>query len=68
MDVPEVKVSFTLKAKQIGPLPITPDRVTVGHWSADPVQIPMPGDWQVQVMVRTSDIDQTTVDKNIKIG
>lgn len=68
MDVPEVKVSFTLKAKQIGPLPITPDRVTVGHWSADPVQIPMPGTWQVQVMVRTSDIDQTTVDKNIKIG
>ncbi|WP_405999787.1 copper resistance protein CopC [Streptomyces sp. NBC_00829] len=68
MDVAEVKVSFTLKAKQIGPLPITPDRVATGHWSADPVQIPMPGDWQVQVTVRTSDIDQTTVDKNIKIG
>ncbi|MET7621188.1 copper resistance protein CopC [Streptomyces sp. NPDC005408] len=68
MDVPEVKVSFTLKAKQIGPLPITPDRITTGHWSADAVQIPMPGDWQVQVTVRTSDIDQTTVDKNIKIG
>ncbi|MFF3397145.1 copper resistance CopC/CopD family protein [Streptomyces sp. NPDC002659] len=68
MDVPEVKVSFTLKAKQIGPLPITPDRVATGHWSADAVQIPMPGDWQVQVTVRTSDIDQTTTDENIKIG
>ncbi|WP_328674412.1 copper resistance protein CopC [Streptomyces sp. NBC_00322] len=68
MDVPEVKVSFTLKAKQIGPLPITPDRIATGHWSADAVQIPMPGDWQVQVTVRTSDIDQTTTDKNIKIG
>ncbi|WP_406400993.1 copper resistance protein CopC [Streptomyces sp. NBC_00879] len=68
MDVPEVKVSFTLKAKQIGPLPITPDRVAKGHWSADAVQIPMPGDWQVQVTVRTSDIDQTTTDENIKIG
>ncbi|MDQ0942241.1 copper resistance CopC/CopD family protein [Streptomyces sp. V1I1] len=68
MDVPEVKVSFTLKAKQIGPLPITPDRLTTGHWSAGAVQIPMPGEWQVQVTVRTSDIDQTTIDKNVKIG
>ncbi len=68
MDVPELKVSFTLKAKQIGPLPIRPDRLTAGHWSASAVQIPMPGDWQVQVTVRTSDIDQTTIDKNVKIG
>ncbi|MFF3243213.1 copper resistance protein CopC [Streptomyces sp. NPDC002870] len=68
LDVPEVKVAFTLKAKQIGPLPITPDRLTAGHWSAGAVQIPMPGEWQVQVTVRTSDIDQTTIDKNVKIG
>ncbi|MFC4612098.1 copper resistance protein CopC [Streptomyces maoxianensis] len=68
LDAPEVKVSFTLKAKQIGPLPITPDRLTAGHWSSGAVQIPMPGKWQVQVTVRTSDIDQTTIDKNVKIG
>jgi copper transport protein len=68
LDAPEVKISFTLKAKQIGPLPITPDRISAGHWSASAVQIPMPGDWQVKVTVRTSDIDQTTIDKNIKIG
>jgi copper transport protein len=68
LDAPEVKISFTLKAKEIGPLPITPDRLTAGHWTASAVQIPMPGDWQVKVTVRTSDIDQTTIDKNIKIG
>ncbi|MFK4690916.1 copper transport protein [Streptomyces pristinaespiralis] len=68
LDAPEVKISFTLKAKEIGPLPITPDRITAGHWTASAVQIPMPGDWQVKVTVRTSDIDQTTIDKNIKIG
>ena len=27
-----------------------------------------PGNWQVAVTVRTSDIDQVTVDKNVKIG
>ncbi|MFG2640926.1 copper resistance protein CopC [Streptomyces sp. NPDC048370] len=68
LDVPELKVAFTLKAKDIGPLPVVPDRIQAGHWSANGVQIPMAGEWQIQVTVRTSDIDQTTIDKNVKIG
>ncbi|MCI3240847.1 copper resistance CopC/CopD family protein [Streptomyces spinosisporus] len=67
-DVPEVKLAFTLEAKKIGPLPVTPDRITTGHWSAGDVQIPMAGDWKVAVTVRTSDIDQVTVSKNAQIG
>ncbi|MFV0128961.1 copper resistance protein CopC [Streptomyces sp. HMX112] len=68
LDVPELKVSFTLEAQAIGPLPVTPDRVAAGHWSSPRLQIPMPGDWRIRVTVRTSDIDQTTIDKNVKIG
>ncbi|ORT57706.1 copper resistance protein CopC [Streptomyces sp. CB03238] len=68
LDVPELKVSFTLESQQIGPLPVVPDRVTAGHWTSAGVQIPMPGEWKLQVTVRTSDIDQTTIDKNVKIG
>ncbi|MFE7581374.1 copper resistance CopC/CopD family protein [Streptomyces gardneri] len=68
LDVPEVKVALTLKAKDVGPLPVAPDRIQTGHWSASGVQIPMPGEWTIQVTVRTSDIDQTTIDKNVKIG
>ncbi|MET7573474.1 copper resistance protein CopC [Streptomyces sp. NPDC005492] len=67
-DVPEVKVAFTLAAKNIGPLPVTPDRITTGHWAANGIQIPMAGQWKISVTVRTSDIDQTTVDKNAQIG
>ncbi|MET9910458.1 copper resistance protein CopC [Streptomyces sp. NPDC006476] len=67
-DVPEVKVAFTLDAKKIGPLPVSPDHVTTGHWAANGVQIPMAGDWKVAVTVRTSDIDQVTVSKNAQIG
>ncbi|MGW2518735.1 copper resistance CopC/CopD family protein [Streptomyces sp. NPDC001617] len=67
-DVPEVKVAFTLEVKKIGPLPVTPDHVTTGHWTATGVQIPMAGDWKVAVTVRTSDIDQVTVSKNAQIG
>ncbi|MET9656077.1 copper resistance protein CopC [Streptomyces sp. NPDC006510] len=68
MDIPEVKVAFTLESKDIGPLPVVPARLAEGHWTADGVQIPMAGNWKVAVTVRTSDIDQTTVDKNMKIG
>ncbi|MFB7605723.1 copper resistance CopC/CopD family protein [Streptomyces gardneri] len=68
LDVPEVKVALTLKAKDVGPLPVAPDRIQTGHWSASGVQIPMAGEWTIQVTVRTSDIDQTTIDKNVKIG
>ncbi|QWB24537.1 MULTISPECIES: copper resistance CopC/CopD family protein [Streptomyces] len=67
-DIPEVKVDFTLKAKNIGPLPVTPDHLATGHWSANGVQIPMAGDWKVDVTVRTSDIDEVTVSKNAQIG
>ncbi|ULR51854.1 copper resistance CopC/CopD family protein [Streptomyces deccanensis] len=67
-DVPEVKVAFTLEAKKIGPLPVVPDRVTTGHWTASGVQIPMAGDWKIEITVRTSEIDQVTVSKNAKIG
>ncbi|MFD9673498.1 hypothetical protein ACFWAO_16540 [Streptomyces sp. NPDC059981] len=68
LDLPEIKISFTLEAKEIGPLPVAPDRDAPGHWSATGVQLPLAGDWRIDVTVRTSDIDQTTVQKNVKIG
>ncbi|MCF3964327.1 hypothetical protein L1885_22215, partial [Streptomyces fuscigenes] len=68
LDVPEVKASLTLKSRRIGPLPVTPERFAPGHWAAEHVQIPMPGTWQLALTVRTSDIDETTVYKNITIG
>ncbi|GAA0658899.1 hypothetical protein GCM10009535_42760 [Streptomyces thermocarboxydovorans] len=67
-DIPEVKIAFTLEAKDIGPLPVVPDRLSTGHWSASGVQIPMAGDWKIEATVRTSDIDQVTVSKNTQIG
>jgi len=67
-DVPEVKVAFTLESQKIGPLSVTPDRIATGHWTAKGVQIPVAGDWKVSVTVRTSDIDQVTVNKNAQIG
>ncbi|MEU5899861.1 MULTISPECIES: copper resistance protein CopC [Streptomyces] len=67
-DVPEVKVSLTNEAKDVGPLPVAPDHIATGHWSANGVQVPMAGTWKIAVTVRTSDIDQVTVKKNAQIG
>lgn len=68
LDLPEIKVAFTLPAKDVGPLPLVPDRAAPGHWTASGVQLPLTGEWRIDVTVRTSDIDQTTVQKTVKIG
>ncbi|WP_406085585.1 copper resistance CopC/CopD family protein [Streptomyces virginiae] len=67
-DLPEIKVAFTLPAKDVGPLPLVPERAAPGHWTASGVQLPLAGEWRIDVTVRTSDIDQTTVQKTVKIG
>jgi copper transport protein len=68
VDVPEVDVGFTLKAKRIGPLAARLKHIDTGHWTAEGVALPLPGTWELSVSVRTSDIDETTVTKNIQIG
>nr|WP_189929276.1 copper resistance protein CopC [Streptomyces sulfonofaciens] len=68
VDVPEVQVALTLRSQHIGPLRITPEHIAPGQWTARGVQIPMAGDWQFALTVRTSDIDEVTVYKNAKIG
>ncbi|MER6843078.1 copper resistance CopC/CopD family protein [Streptomyces platensis] len=67
-DVPEVKVSFTQRAKKLGPLSVTTRHTAKGRWRASGIQLPVPGKWQLSLIVRTSDIDQVTEIKNVKIG
>ncbi|PJN41629.1 hypothetical protein CG747_07595 [Streptomyces sp. CB02959] len=67
-DVPEVKVSFTLGAKKLGPLPVTLRHSGTGHWTASGVQLPVPGRWQLSLLVRTSDFDQVTETRNVTIN
>ncbi|WP_079115877.1 copper resistance protein CopC [Streptomyces hygroscopicus] len=68
VDVPEVKVSLTLGQKGIGPLRVPLEHLSTGHWSARTVQLPMAGTWQLSLTVRTSDIDQVTETRNVKVA
>ncbi|MEV0602328.1 copper resistance protein CopC [Streptomyces sp. NPDC050315] len=67
-DVPEVRVSFTSKAKNLGPLQAAFKHTGTGHWTARNVQLPAAGTWQLSLVVRTSDIDQVTETRNVKIS
>jgi copper transport protein len=66
-DAEEVEVAFTLPAEDIGPLLVQTRRAGADRWSASGVQIPMTGDWQVSLTVRTSDSDHVTETKSVKI-
>ncbi|MFJ7042340.1 copper resistance CopC/CopD family protein [Streptomyces sp. NPDC101112] len=65
--VPELRLTFTLKAQKVGPIDAKlTDRG--GYWATDTLQIPLPGTWTMKLTVRTTDIDQVTVEKNVKVG
>ncbi|WP_407835798.1 copper resistance protein CopC [Streptomyces sp. DSM 116496] len=67
LDVPAVEASLTSPSHGIGPLPIPLRRVSEGHWTVPDFQVPMPGDWELALTVRTSDIDQTTVRRPVRL-
>ncbi|MEU9149412.1 copper resistance protein CopC [Streptomyces sp. NPDC048417] len=64
--VPELRLSFTLTAQKIGPLPAgLTDRG--GYWGTNSVNLPIAGEWTMNLTVRVSDLDQVTVAKKIRI-
>ncbi|MFC4034082.1 copper resistance protein CopC [Streptomyces polygonati] len=68
VDVPEVRLAFTLPAQHLGPIQVPLKHTGTGSWSATGVQLPLPGTWQLQVTVRTSDIDEITQTKNVQVS
>ncbi|MFE2670274.1 copper resistance CopC/CopD family protein [Streptomyces mirabilis] len=65
--VPELRLTFTLESQQIGPIDAElADKG--GYWAADGVTLPVAGTWTMKVTVRTTDIDQVTVSKTVKIS
>ncbi|MEU8826194.1 copper resistance protein CopC [Streptomyces sp. NPDC048636] len=68
VDAEEVKLSLTLKEKAIGPLRVPLEHLSTGHWSTESVRLPLGGAWQISLTVRTSDIDQVTETKTVKIA
>ncbi|MFH8657805.1 copper resistance CopC/CopD family protein [Streptomyces afghaniensis] len=64
--VPEVRISFTLPSRKVGPIDA---RLTDagGYWSTNSVNLPLAGTWTMKTTVRVSDVDQVTVEKQVRI-
>ncbi|MFI1729264.1 copper resistance CopC/CopD family protein [Streptomyces acidicola] len=65
--VPEMRVTFTLRAQDVGPIDA---KLTNrgGYWATDTLRLPLPGTWTMKITIRTTDIDQVTVEKNVKVS
>ncbi|MDT3398834.1 hypothetical protein RKE29_19645, partial [Streptomyces sp. B1866] len=68
VDAEELKMSFRLAEKNLGPLAVPLEHLSTGHWSAARVRLPVPGAWTLSLTVRTSDIDEVTETRTVKIG
>lgn len=64
--VPELRVTLTQEELGIGPLDAKLKNQK-GYWAAYDLRLPMPGEWTVNVTIRTTDIDQVTVRETVRI-
>ena len=64
--VPELRVSFTLPAKDVGPLDAElTDKG--GYWGNSFLNLPLAGKWEMKVTVRTSEVDQVSETKTVVV-
>ncbi|GHH06267.1 copper resistance CopC/CopD family protein [Streptomyces lanatus] len=64
--VPELRVSFTLPAKDIGPIDAElADKG--GYWGNSFLNLPIAGEWEMKVTVRTSDVDQVSETRSVLV-
>nr|WP_240981334.1 copper resistance protein CopC [Streptomyces sp. N502] len=65
--VPELRLTFTLRAQDVGPIDAELEN-RGGYWGTDQLRLPLPGTWTMKITVRTTDIDQVTVEKDVRVG
>ena len=64
--VPELRLSFTLAAQKIGPLDAG-IKDEGGYWGTNSLNLPIAGTWTMKVTVRTTDVDQVSVSRQVRI-
>ncbi|RSM50776.1 copper-binding protein [Amycolatopsis balhimycina DSM 5908] len=59
-EVAELRAELRLPDRAVGPLPVRVEYAGLGHYVAG-ASIAMPGQWELTVVVRTSEVDQATI-------
>jgi copper transport protein len=65
--VPEVRATLSLPERQLGPLPVKLAATGPGQYLAPAFALPAAGEWKLAVAVRTSDIDESTVEFPLRV-
>lgn len=64
--IPELRISFTLPAKDIGPVDAElTDKG--GYWGNSFLNLPIAGKWEMKVTVRTTEVDQVSETRTVVI-
>ena len=66
-DPRQVTATAALPQRELGPLPVDLRRAGVGHYLNPALALPVAGEWQIQVSVRTSEFDQSTATAKVTV-
>jgi copper transport protein len=66
-EVEGVTATFTLTDPPVGPLKVPLQKAAPGHYSAYGFELPVPGVWTVDVVVRTSDISTSEASATVTV-
>ncbi|MFJ3547996.1 copper resistance protein CopC [Streptomyces sp. NPDC090114] len=65
--VPELRISFTLGARDIGPIDAkVTDRG--GYWATSDLNLPLEGTWTMKMTIRVSEVDQVSETRQVRIS
>jgi copper transport protein len=57
----QIQVALLLPAQHLGPLPVTLKQDGAGRYASGSVAVPIAGQWQLQIIIRSDAFDETTV-------
>jgi copper transport protein len=64
----ELKAAATLPSKSIGPLPLTVQNAGPGHFIVQSALLNAPGEWEIELTLRTSKFDELTTKVEVPVG
>ena len=65
--VEELALELSLPERDLGPLAVPLERAGPGHFSAYDVEVPLPGDWTIEVRALVDDFTEATARDTVRI-
>ncbi len=66
-EVEDLTLSLTLPSRDIGPLEVPLERAGPGHFSAYDVEIPLPGEWTIDVQALVDEFTEATAQDTVDV-